>query len=256
MTRVMTISLLALLSVVKTFGQSTPNPTFEVAAIKVNRSGGIAPEKERLLPGGRIELSNFTLKEAIAPAYGVKSNLIVGGPKWINSERFDIVAKAAPDTPVPTFLLMVRSLLEERFKLTFHREDKVMQAYALVIGKGGSRLRQSAGGGRQNCTSRLAGTDGGPRAIHRECHNMTMNEFVRQLGLGGYGIDDRPVVNSTQLEGLYDFDFEYSRPAPSGSPDFPGPTIFDGINQLGLRLEVSKQMVPVMIIDHAEEPVE
>ena len=99
MPRVMTISLLAVLSVVTVFAQSTPNPAFEVAAVKVNRSGGIRPEKERILPGGRIELSNFTLKEAIAPAYGIKSDLIVGGPKWINSERFDIVAKAAPDTP-------------------------------------------------------------------------------------------------------------------------------------------------------------
>src|SRR5579862_2726578 len=158
MTRVMTISFLALLFAVGALSQTAPGPTFEVAAVKVNRSGGIAPEKERILPGGRIELSNFTLKEAIAPAYGIKSDLIIGGPKWINSERFDIVAKAAPDTPVPTLLLMVRSLLEERFKLTFHREDKVMQAYALVIGKGGSKLRQSAGGERQNCASRLVGT--------------------------------------------------------------------------------------------------
>jgi uncharacterized protein (TIGR03435 family) len=268
MTRAIAILLLAAPLALGAFGQSPTNPpAFEVAAVKVNTSGGIAPEKERLLPGGRIELSNATLKEMMVPAYGVKSNLIVGGPKWMDTVRFDIVAKAPPDTPVPTLLLMTRTLLEERFKLTFHREDKVMPAYALVIGKSGPKLRQAADGGRQNCSSRAMNAGGVPM-VHRECRSITIAEFARQLGLGGYGIDDLPVVDLTELAGAYDFEFEYSRSRVAGlgdagrggdapgSPDLAGPTIFDALARLGLKLEASKETVPVIVIDHAEQPVE
>jgi uncharacterized protein (TIGR03435 family) len=272
MSRLIAISLLTVLSARNAFGQSTFNsPAFEVAAVKVNRSGGPGPEKERFLPGGRIELSNATLREMIVPAYGVKGNMIMGGPKWIDSERFDIVAKAAPDTPVATLLLMIRNLLEERFQLHFHHDDKVMPAYALKVGRGGFKLRP-ASGGRQNCSSR-PGEGTGVQTIRRECRNITMPEFVRQLGLGRYGVDDRPVVDLTGLTGTYDFEFEYSRPPVAGrdapvrddsertgdgygAPDFAGPTIFDAMAQLGLKLETTRQTVPVIVIDRAELPVE
>jgi uncharacterized protein (TIGR03435 family) len=157
--------------------------------------------------------------------------------------------------------------LEERFKLTFHHEDRVMQAYALVVGKNGPKLRQSTDGGRQNCSSR--GVDlGGVPVVHRECRGVTIAELARQLGLGGYGLEDRPVVDLTELAGTYDFEFDYSRPQPAGrgaagrSGDAPspadqaGPTIFDAMARLGLKLEASRQTVPVIVIDRAEQPVE
>jgi uncharacterized protein (TIGR03435 family) len=268
MTRVIAISLLAALLAWRAFGQATANPpAFEVAAVKVNTSGGIAAEKERLLPGGRVELSNATLKELIVPAYGVKSNLILGGPKWMDTVRYDIVAKAPPDTPIPTLLVMIRTLLEERFKLTFHHEDRIMPAYALVVGKGGPKLRQAKDGGQQNCGSREVNLGGVP-VVHRECRGVTIAELARQLGLGGYGLDARPVVDLTELAGAYDFEFEYTRPPAAGRgdagrsgdapapPDLAGPTIFDAMVRLGLKLEASRQSVPVIVIDRAEQPVE
>ena len=240
-------------------------PAFEVASIKLNTSGAPGPQKERFLPGGRLELGNATLKEMIGPIYGVKRDMIVGGPKWIDSDRFDIVAKADRETPVPQLLQMVRTLLEERFQLKYHTEEKVMPTYALVVAKGGAKLKKSSGQGRQSCNSRAG--ESGAGVIHRECHNVAMREFVRQLGLGGYGIDDRPIVDLTRLDGAYDFEFEYSRPQArrpeSGSAgeapvaaDLPSPTIFEAVAHLGLKLETGKHPVPVMVIDHAARPAE
>jgi uncharacterized protein (TIGR03435 family) len=241
------------------FGQSASTPpAFEVAAVKLNTSGAPGPQKERFLPGGRLEIGNATVKELIGPLYGIKRDMIVGGPKWLDTDRFDIIAKASQDTPVPALLLMAKTLLEERFKLVYHHEDKVMPVYALVAGKGGAKLHESVGGGRQSCNSRPETAKGDP-VIHRECHNVTMAEFVRQLGLGGYGLDDRPVVNLTQLPGTYDFEFAYSRPRPvaPGEPaDLPSPSIFEAVAHLGLKLEAGRQKVPVMVIDSAERPVE
>lgn len=215
MTRAMVVSLLAILPGLRAFGQAAPHPpAFEVADIKANMSKDPRPGKERLLPGGRIDVPNATLKEMIGAAYAVQPNMITGGPNWLDSERFDIVAKAPPETLLPTLLLMLRTLLEDRFKLTFHREDKVMPAYALIVGKGGPKLHQAAAGGRQNCNSSIV-DKGGIRLLHRECHNMTLEELARQLpGWAGSGID-RPVVDLTELAGSYDFEFDYT-PQMSG----------------------------------------
>src|SRR5437588_1366508 len=114
----------------KALGQPAVNPpAFEVADIKPAVRNEGMPRKGRLLPGGRIELPGMPLRNLIMYAYGVQENMIVGGPRWVVSEPFDIVAKAAPDTPPDTLRLMFQSLLAERFKLGRHREDKVMPAY-------------------------------------------------------------------------------------------------------------------------------
>lgn len=129
------------------FGQAPAKmPEFEVADVQVSKS--VSPEqgKGRMLSGGRIEVPATTLKSLIMAAYGVQENMIAGGPSWLDSDRFDIVAKARPDTPRDTLFPMLRSLLAERFKLAIHREDKPMPVYAMVVGKGGPRLEKAAGG--------------------------------------------------------------------------------------------------------------
>jgi uncharacterized protein (TIGR03435 family) len=141
-----------------------------------------------------------------------------------------------------------------------------MPAYTLVVGKDGFKLRPSTAGGRQNCNSQLV-NDGGIRVLRRECRNMTMEEFARQLALPGYGLD-RQVVNATDLQGAYDFEFDYV-PQMAGrgddrrggdSPaaaDLPlGPTIFEAVTKLGLKLEASKRPVSVVVIDSAAKPGE
>src|SRR6202521_1408382 len=130
------------------------DPVFEVASVKVNKSGdnriGIGFQ-----PGGRFRATNVPLRELVSAAYGTPQPLpafqISGGPKWIESDRFDIVAKAAgdpqptPNGPPPEMFLMLRSLLAERFQLMVHRETKEVPIYTLVMarsdGKLGAQLR-------------------------------------------------------------------------------------------------------------------
>jgi uncharacterized protein (TIGR03435 family) len=268
-TRLTTVAILIACTTTPAFGQPAPTrPAFEVATIKPNTSGELGAGVT-MLPGGRFTAKNATLKTLIAMSYRVKSDLITGGPPWLETARFDVIAKAPPNAPVPTLLLMVQTMLEDQFELTFHRQDKVMSAYALVIGKQGSTLRPAADGGRESCSSQAKDVGGVPM-IHRVCHHTTMAELARQLSLGNFGMPtDRPVVDATQLVGAYDFEFEYRRPRPAegqgegsasgalpAAADLSPPTIFDALLPLGLQLETSKQPVPVIVVDHAERPRE
>jgi uncharacterized protein (TIGR03435 family) len=192
-------------------GQTPANrPAFEVADIKpADPAAAMKGGKPRLLPGGRAEIPGFTLKMLIAMSYGVQENTIVGAPKWAENTRFDIVAKAPPNSDFPTLRLMLQSLLEDRFKLKFHHEDKSMPVFVLTLGKRALKL-QEASGGRQDCSWRSVepGGDAGARdgvTRRRECVNMSMTELATQLpGWGGVGIDV-PVVEQTGLTGKYDF---------------------------------------------------
>src|SRR5215831_8246141 len=115
--------------------QHTKTASFEVADIKPSNSPNAEPRKARILPGGRIEVPNVTLKELIIFAYGVQENAITGVAKWMDSDRFDLVAKAPAESPPQTLRSMLQSLLADRFKLTLQREDKPMGAYVLSRGK-------------------------------------------------------------------------------------------------------------------------
>jgi uncharacterized protein (TIGR03435 family) len=254
MRHVLTSSILTLIPVLA-FGQSTAGPpTFEAAAIKPNTNANDDIRgKARILAGGRFDVHNVSLKECIMVVYGVQGDMITGAPKWLDSDRFDIVAQAPPDTPEPTLLLMFQTLLAERFRLTIHREYKVTPVFALVVAKGGPKL-QIANGSRQHDCVWLPRDDG---LRHRECHNMTMAQLVSQLpGMGGAGID-RPVQDLTGLSDAYDLQFEFRTERPGSAEGVhataeSGPTIFDAMAQLGLKLESRKQPMPIIVIDHVE----
>jgi uncharacterized protein (TIGR03435 family) len=231
-------------------------PQFEVAEVKVSNSVNPEQGKGRMLPGGRLEVPNTTLKSFIMAAYSVQGDMITGGPAWLESDRFDIVAKAPPDAPRDTLFVMLQSLLAERFKLAIHREDKPMPVYAMVVGKGGPKLQKSAGG---EMTCRWI-TPGNGR-VQRECKNMTMRELATQIPGWGMARVDLPVVDLTEIQGSYDFQLEWSIPANRGeggkgdvasASDSGGATIFDAMSQIGLKLEQRKRPVSVIVIDHAE----
>jgi uncharacterized protein (TIGR03435 family) len=233
---------------------STP-PAFEVADIKPTDPANPMDKKGRMLPGGRIEVGGMTVKDFVVLAYGAQDNIVVGGPKWVETERFDLVAKAPTDVPMPTLRLMVQTLLAERFKLAIHREDRPMPAYVLSVGKRAPKYHEGSGG-QQTCRWQNPG-DGLRR---RECQNFTMAEFATQLPYtGGIGIN-LPVVDETGLKGAYDFQFEVGMPggrneggnAPANADS--GPTIFAALDQIGLKLEPRKMPVSVIVIDHVESP--
>ena len=122
-----------------------PRPSFEVATVKVNASGDMA-SRIGLQPGGRLNVTNVPLRGLIRQAYALQDFQVVGGPDWLPSTRFDIVAKAASEPPinppgtVGPMQLMLQSLLAERFNLAVHRETREMAVYALVMARSDRRL--------------------------------------------------------------------------------------------------------------------
>ena len=236
-----------------------PGPSFEVADIKPSDPAVQKMGKGRMLPGGRIEVPGYTLRELIMFTSGVTDDMITGGTKWVGEDRFDIVAKAPDGAPMDALRSMLKTLLADRFKLVTHQEDKPMAAYVLTVAKAAAPLQSSAGTGASQCHwTQLEGS-----MRRRECQNLTMAEFAKELPTtGGIGIF-LPVSDQTGLQGRYDFQFEVGsirrRPdALEGSNPDPldtdGPNIFAALQKLGLHLESKKIPMPAMVIDRAERP--
>lgn len=233
---------------------STKVPEFEVADVRVNKSIGPDAGKFQFLPGGRIEVSGVTVKSIVMAAYDVQEDMIAGGPGWIDSDRYDIVAQAPPGTPRGMLRLMLQPLLAERFKLAIHHEDKLMPVYVMVVAKGGPKLQKSEGG-QQQCRW----NDPGAGRVQRECHNMTMEELAAAMpGWGSAGTVDLPVVDLTGIKGAYDFQLEWSLPSGGGDASKadaaadPGSSIFDAMGKIGLQLEPRKYPMSAIVIDRVE----
>jgi uncharacterized protein (TIGR03435 family) len=252
--------IMTLLTTWQTYGQSSSHRlSFEVADIRPTDQTKAQESKERILPSGRVELPGETVVSLIMFGYSVQSNMIEGVPKWARNMYFDIVAKAPPNPVVADLRQMVQSLLVERFKLTFHTEDKGMSVLVLTVAKGGARLPKAASGGRQNCIWKKVEIG----VMRRECQNITMAEFVTQLPRYPVGIA-RPVVDETGLKDAYDFQFEVGYVQPmvtnKGNGNFVpntadgGPSIFSALAKIGLKLESRKAAQPNIVVDHLEPP--
>jgi uncharacterized protein (TIGR03435 family) len=240
------------------FGQPpSQRPTFEVADIRPSDQAKTLELKERILPGGRVELPGETVVSLMMFAYSVRENMIENIPKWGGNRHFDIVAKAPPNTSVAGLRAMVQALLVDRFKLAFHTEAKSMPVFVLTVANNGPKL-QRATGGRPQCVWKKVELG----VMRRECQNLTMAEFVTQLPKFPVGID-RPVVDETGLKDSYDFQFEvgFVRPADfdAGGAFIPnladsGPSIFSALAKIGLKLESQKAAQPNLVVDHVEPP--
>jgi uncharacterized protein (TIGR03435 family) len=209
--------------------------------------------------------TNVTLKTMMTVAYRVKADTITGGPDWIQSERYDMNAKADKASSIEDLHVMLQNLMTNEFKLKFHRETKEMPVYALVLDKDGAKMapHQSSSASEQAGKSWID-ISSDPNAFLQVKWHATqspMDYFVFRLS----EIMDRPVINLTKLAGSYDFDVSFTRPLPpgltedsrvNGAPiDTSGPTIFEAVRKLGLRLERQKGPVETIVIDHAEKPV-
>jgi len=232
-------------------------PSFEVAEIKPSDPSVLKPGKGRMLPGGQIAVPGYTLRELIMFTYGVTDDMISGGPKWVSEERYDIVAKAPAGSPDSALRAMMQALLKDRFRLVTHQENKPMSAYVLTAIKTAAPAQSSAAG-----ASQCHWTDLGEGMRRRECQNITMAEFAKELPhTGGIGIE-LPVADQTGLSGQYDLQFDVGRARKPVSGDGPppdpfdtdGPNIFAALQKIGLHLESKKIPMPAIIIDGAERP--
>jgi uncharacterized protein (TIGR03435 family) len=224
-------------------GQDNAVPRFEVASVKPAAAG--RPGGGLITGHGRITVSSETLKRCIMGAYGVGPNLIAGGPAWLDSDRFEIVATSGRgEDGDRELMVMLRTLLAERFKLAVHRETRSMAALVLEVAKGGPKLEKAEDG---------AGSTQNGRGLI-EARVITMTRFAEVLSRQ----TDLPVVDRTGLEGSFNLKLSF-RPenARPGDEAMERPALVDAVQQqLGLRLESRKMPIEVLMIDHAEKPSE
>lgn len=236
-----------------------PKQGFEVATIKPVEQ---RPKMSRFIKfegTNRFIVRDYNLKLLIAAAYNMNPKTISGGPDWIESDHYDILALTPGETRPSRDeqMAMLRKLLEDRFKLTFHREQKEFSIYALEIAKGGPKFKNTT------LTPSDPTTVGPgmvyPQKIVMPARNATMNDFASLLQRA---VLDRPVVNMTGLTGRYDFSLEWAPDEsqfggelPPASADAPSPPLFEAVQQqLGLKLEARKGPVSAIVIDQAEHP--
>ncbi len=256
------VALALAVSVVKAQGPATAQGTaaaFEVATIKPTALDAKAGRYITMQGTNRFVAKYYTLKLLIAAAYDLSPKVISGGPGWSDDKHFDIEALTPGDTrPArPEQMAMLRTLLNERFKLSFHREAKEFSIYALEVDKGGPKLKESTAAASD--PAQLISTVYPPARIHLPAKNATMGDFV---SLMQRALLDRPVVDKTGLTGRYDFDLDWAPDetqfggeVPVAPADAQAPPFFTAIEQqLGLRLEAMRGMVEALVIDHAEPP--
>jgi uncharacterized protein (TIGR03435 family) len=243
-------------------GQSTtPRPkfdSFEVATIKPVDPDAKAGRYIIMQGNNRFVEKAYTLKLLIAAAYDLNPRTISGGPGWIESDHYDILA-VTPGEIRPSHdeqMSMLRNLLADRFKLTFHREQKVFSIYELTVAKSGPKLKPSTAA--PDDPPALISTVY-PQRIVMPARNATMSDLSRLMQRA---ILDRPVVDKTGLSGRYDFDLEWAPDetqfggeVPVAPADAPSPPLFSAIQQqLGLRLEATRGPVAALVVDKAERP--
>jgi uncharacterized protein (TIGR03435 family) len=221
--------------------------TFAAASIRPS-AGDVKFEhdgKTEISPGN-VRMRDVTVATCIKWAYGVQDSQI-SGPEWLQSQHFDIVAKADEPVAEDQLKLMMRTLLAERFSLAFHRQSKEMRAYAMTVAKSGAKLRESAETKpfRENS------------AVGTVARGMTMKEFGDFIA----GPLQTPVVDMTGLNGRYDFKLDFTAYLPGAETamkvDYDNSTgiIISALKgELGLDMESRKQAVEVLVIDHVEKP--
>jgi uncharacterized protein (TIGR03435 family) len=261
MVRQVTLAAL-LLSVAATLAQS-PNPrpkfdNFEVATIKPVDPDAKSGRYITMQGTNHFVEKAYTLKLLIAAAYDLNPRTISGGPSWIESDHYDILA-VTPGEIRPTHdeqMTMLRALLTDRVKLTFHREPKEFSLYEIQLAKSGPKLKPTA-------TPTDPPTVGPgvvyPQRLVLPARNATIADLASLLQRA---ILDRPVVDKTGLSARYDFDLEWAPDetqfggdVPKASDDAPSAPLLSAIQeQLGLKLVATRGPVDALIIDKAERP--
>jgi uncharacterized protein (TIGR03435 family) len=272
--------VLTMLSPATRVHSQEPAAAFDVASVKVNRSGAVLGSIT-FQRGGGFTATNVALRELIRAAYGLQNAQLAGGPEWIESTRFDVIAKApgtARSSPA-----MLRALLADRFRLRVHTEMLELPLYALVMARTDRRLGPQLRVSKADCDVFIAAREAGaPPAApgtrqpcdefngvppRMEADGVTMGQLAGSLSRN----IRETVIDRTGLTGVYDFELQWTPdrlpPRPAGAdPNEPvrlnsfvvdpnGPSIFTALReQLGLELERQKGPVEVVVIDSVSPP--
>jgi uncharacterized protein (TIGR03435 family) len=241
-----------------------PRPKFDAFEVATVKPASAEPHSGRYIKlegNNRFIEKDYTLKLLIAAAYDLNPRTISGGPGWVDSDHYDIVAvtpgEIRPDHDEQ--MSMLRSLLTDRFKLTFHREEKVFSLYELEIAKNGPKLKPTTAQPNDPVAAGPAVVYLDPLKVVLPARNANMTSFVSLLQRA---ILDRPVVDKTGLTGRYDFDLEWAPDEtqfggglPTSTTAPTSPPLFEALQQqLGLRLEATRGPVQALVVDTAAKP--
>lgn len=234
--------LLLLAPIAVTAQPPRPCPAFDVATVKLDPCGG--PKSNRA-GGDQLISTGQTLKQLVVLAYSVQPYQVTG-PAWMESVCFDVTAKYPPETKYPDRWLMLRTLLEDRFHLAVHHETRDMSGYALVVAKGGFKLKPSEPG--EGSTS--GGNQG--RVWTFRARKARMSDLAYELADSMGGV----VVDMTGVDGVYDYQLRWASDdmSNSGAGDTnAAPSIFTALQDtLGLTLQRQKVPVDTFVVDHID----
>ena len=240
---------------------------FEVASIKPADRAAIERSLRTDNAGG-LNATNVPIRALITMAYGIRDSQLTGGPKWVDTDCYDVMAKPEKMEGAPGFVgpssitdeqrkvrddllkERIRNLLTERFGLQVRKEIREEQVYTLTVTKSGPKVTpNTTPGARQGLTMNPERAQGFAAPM-----SLLAEDLADTLG--------RPVIDKTGLTEKYDWKLEWAPEATPGSTEAPlqvsaGPTIFTALqDQLGLKLESTKGPVEVYVIDHIDQPSE
>ena len=244
-------ALFVIIAAVTTSAQESPR--FDISSIKRSAPGGRSTTYGTTQPGGRWIAINATLREMLIPVLPSTgaAREIVGGPVWIDTNRFDVTGIAGSERPPGELQQMMLSLLRERFGLKTHTEPRQMQGFELVSarsdGRLGERLKPSSCTAASPCRRPLTGGNAG------------VSSDPAPISLVVAIVENRlrvPVIDRTGLTGSWSIDLAYDS-ATITDPGAPGLTIFNALeDQLGLKLQKTQVTRDVLVIDAASPPTE
>lgn len=219
----------------------------------------------RPMPGGRL-VANAPVKLLIMNAYGLQRSEIVGGPDWIDTDRYEVNAKAEENAERGRLMLMLQELLEDRFQMRAHRETREIPVYSLVVTKNGPKLAApkepicvDADTAAPSTRSDAAAVPCGhirispsPSGVRMEGNRVGMSELIRVLAVAL----NQAILDRTNLPGTFDVRLQFIDEVPGAPPsDSPGLTIFNALQeQLGLELKSARGPVEFLVIDHIARP--
>ena len=268
------------------FGYAQEKVEFEVASVKpftIAASGNDSVTLGARIDRAQVRITGLTMRDLLAMAYRVKP-FQLSGPEWMATERYDINAKLPQGVSPEKLPEMVQSLLSDRFGIRLHRENKEMPVYVLLVGKPPLRLKEIAvdpnalppesvtvtgTGGAQGISVNLGNgasyTFAGGKLTGKRVNAPTIASVLERF-------TDRPVIDSTELKGTYDFEFQVSpeeaqtlmiRAAVAAGVQLPpqvlrlldggGNPIETGAEQLGLKIEGRKTAVEMIVIDQIQK---
>lgn len=252
-----TLFSVSLVAILASLAPGQTRPVFQAADVHAS----VVKVTNTAMRGGYLSGSSYiihraTMVDLIRTAYAVDAEQVVGGPSWLEWDRYDVNAKAPANTTPENARLMLQNLLADRFKLAVHRDTRPLPVFVLSQGKSKPKMKAADGKGKRGCEvdpPSPPSPDEIPLNV-AHCRSISMAAFAPLLRFLGNAYLTSPVLDSTGLSGEWDFDLKWTSRGLLGLAGADGISISDAVDrQLGLKLEEGKAPAPVIVVDSVNE---